>query len=368
MKSIGNVWDKIIDLDNLRLAYFKARRGKRNKREVIRYSYDLDNNLTKLHEALKNETWLSHHFNEFYVRNEVKLRFIQAPSFEDRIVHHAIMNILQNVFVKELIPDTYACIKGRGNHRAVLKVKEFAGSYNPNATYILQIDIHKFFPSVNREILYKRLSKKFREKKLLNLFYELIMPKWDIKNKISGIPIGSLTSQVFANFYLNPLDHYIKDILRIKHYVRYMDDLVLFFKSKEDAWDCFDKIKEFVETKLDLKLNPKSRIYKLKQGIDFSGYRVFKNKVMYRKRNVKSAQIRFKKVKINMNNINLDKQLNKIRQQVSSFLSYMTLNSLNYFEYIKKKVLKPIINLKVVYSLYESFKLKWYFTCRSKLQ
>lgn len=356
MKSYTGLWDKIIDEENLLKAYYKARKGKRHKREVINFSSDLIRNIYKLHTELKNGIWRSHKFNCFYTRTEVKLRYIQAPSFEDRIVHHAIMLVCLPIFEKSLIPTTYACIKDRGNHRAVLKVKEYAGYYSKE-DYVLQIDLHKFFPSIDINILLKMINKMFRETKLQNLFKEILNHEWDKDKILKGLPIGALTSQVLANLYLTKMDHYIKEVLHIKHYVRYMDDLILFFKNKEAAWSCLNKLKEYVSVNLNLELNPKSRVYKLKQGIDFAGYRTFKNKIHYRKRNIKQAIIRFRRY----NNciINDKPQLDTLYQRVSSFLSYIDLVTFNYYSSLIKRVMKPILHLREVIMLYEKFKNKW---------
>ena len=237
-----------------------------------------------------------------------------------------------------------------------MKVKEYAGYYCKE-DYVLQIDIHKFFPSIDKTILINMIYKIFREKELCNLFKEIIDPEWDKYKELKGLPIGSLTSQVLANLYLTKLDHFIKENLHIRHYVRYMDDLVLFFKNKTNAWIVLNRIEEYISIKLNLKLNPKSRVYKLKQGIDFSGYRTFKNKIHYRKRNIKQATIRFRKY-----NKSIEKdtfQIKTLYQRVSSFLSYMQLLTFNYYSSLIIKVLKPVLMLSEVVKVYEIFKNRW---------
>lgn len=244
------------------------------------------------------------------------MRLVQAPQFVDRVVHHALCRVIGPLLEASLIDDTYACRKGKGTHAAVARVQHFLRKYSSDA-YVLQIDVSKFFPSVNRQILMGLLSERFRERALILILDRVVY--YDNANR--GLPIGALTSQNFANYYLSPLDHFVKEILGVKAYVRYMDDAVMIFNDKVRAVEAKKEIQWFLEAHLDLRMNPKSCIYKAKQGVDFAGYRIWAGYIRPRKRNLKAARIRFKRLSAQyaVGEIGLE----AITPRVMSFLGYM---------------------------------------------
>lgn len=199
MKRIGNLYEKIYSIDNLLLADKKARKGKINTKEVIKFDEDKYRSISILHQILKNETYKTSEYKVFILYDPKEREVFKLPYFPDRIVHHSIMNILENIFIKTFTTNTYNCIKGRGIHKAFYKLKNSLKDIE-NTKYCLKLDIKKFYPNINNEILKNLLRKKFKDKKLLKLLDEII-------DSTIGIPIGNYLSQYFANFYLSYFDH-----------------------------------------------------------------------------------------------------------------------------------------------------------------
>ncbi|MFA5230575.1 MAG: reverse transcriptase/maturase family protein [Candidatus Paceibacterota bacterium] len=218
---------KICDWDNIYLAYLKARKCKRYKDEILKFSYSIENNLLNIHSDLLNEKYIHGKYYEFIV-NDSKKRVIQAAPFKDRIIHHSLCNIVEPIFDKKFIFDTYACRKNKGSHKAIKRFREFLRAIKLKNSlvgydniYCLKCDVVKYFDSVDQEILFSLIKKRIANGKVLKLI------KIVIDSYIKGIPIGNLTSQLFANIYLNELDFYIKHTLKCKYYIRYMDDFII---------------------------------------------------------------------------------------------------------------------------------------------
>ncbi len=290
-KSYGGLYEKVISYENLFEAYQLSRKNKKNRMDVVAYHNNYLDNLTNLKNQLDNGEWEPSLYKEFVVYNEVKRRNIEAPMFKDRIVQHAIHKILEPLYEKKFIDDSYSCRKGKGTHAAVNRLKTFLIKTKTlwGKVYVLKCDISKFFPSIDHFILLKILSKTIREKKLLDLIMKAsINPN---KQHI-GIPIGALTSQLFANVYMNPLDHYIKETLRCRFYLRYADDFLILSNNKQMLYCLLDKIEYFINYVLNLKLNPKTTIFPITQGIDFCGYRLWIDFSLPRKRVVKAGKRR----------------------------------------------------------------------------
>lgn len=224
--------------------------------------------------TLVNDSYSTSGYNNFYV-NEPKRRLIQAPKFRDIVVQHAIYNILNPIFETKFIEDSYACRIGKGTHRCSLKTLNYLRKSDPNS-YILKLDYRKFFYSINHDDLFNEISKTIKCKRTLNLIKQFF------GDDPVGVPIGSLLSQLFANIYLNSVDHFIKRELKCKHYVRYMDDLALIGISREDAIDFRNKIETFSKNNLHLTFS-KTSITKVKNGINFVGYRTWQHGRLIRK-------------------------------------------------------------------------------------
>ncbi len=264
-------------------AHKRAADGKYQKREVLKFEMDLETNITTLIYKIKNKTYHMGKYREFYVY-EPKKRLIKSLPYIDRVVHQwYVEEFIKPFFIPRFIKDTYACIDDRGAHKAVERMQHYLRLMKRkyDSYYVLKCDIRKYFYSINKDILFNILKKKISDKELL-LFTRLLI--YDNDDSDTGIPIGNYTSQYFANIYLNELDHFVKDKLKIKYYIRYMDDFVLLLKTKEEAKEYMNIIIKFLEEKLKLKLNNKSKYYKSNMGVDFCGYRIYETHRLLRKR------------------------------------------------------------------------------------
>ena len=282
MKTYTNLFSKIIVFDNIHLAYLKAKKNKRYHHDVLVFLGNLTANLLEIKRELETETYVHSKYHEFIV-NESKKRKIRAPAFRDRVMHHALCNIIIPIFEKSFIYNSYACRKEKGSHRAIKKLRCFLK--DKNNTYCLQCDISKYFDSINHDVLIEIIKKKIGCEKTIRLIIKII----DSFNKDTGvgIPIGNLTSQLFANIYLNELDQFVFRELKQKYYIRYMDDFLL-LGSKKELRNTKLEVEQFLTDKLQLKMNPKKvNIFPCDKGIDFLGYVVFKDYVLLRKKTIK---------------------------------------------------------------------------------
>ena len=279
MKSFNNLYDKIYSFENLHLAYLKARRNKRYKKEVLEFSSNLQENLIELHTELIWRTYKPGRYREFYVYDP-KVRLILALPFKDRVMHQALCNVIDPIFEKTFISDSFACRKGKGTLAGVERNEEFLFKElsKHEKVYCLKMDIRKYFYNIDHDVLKKLIRKKIRCKRTLWLTDVIIN-----STENPGIPVGNLTSQLFANVYLNQVDHFIKEELKVKHYVRYMDDMIILNSSKAQLWQWLNEIRQHLKT-LHLELNEKTAVFNSAKGIDFLGYRQFHNGRILRKR------------------------------------------------------------------------------------
>lgn len=287
MKRYSNLYQKIIDKENLRTAFMKASIGKRQRKSVKKILDNLDYYIDDLYNQLANGTYhtSSYHTKVIY---EPKERLIYIlPFYPDRVVHHAIMNILEPILDGLMYEHSYACRKNKGQHAGS---KYCMGLVKKNK-YCLQCDISKFYPSIDHAILKEIIRHKIKDKQLLVLLDEIIDSIPGEKNT----PIGNYLSQWFGNLYMNELDTYVKQELKVKDYMRYCDDFVLFSNDKTELKEWADKIENFVHEKLDLKLS-KKRVYPTSQGVDFLGYRHFPDYILVRKRTAKRIKKHMKEL------------------------------------------------------------------------
>ncbi|MFH1233668.1 MAG: reverse transcriptase domain-containing protein [Patescibacteria group bacterium] len=325
MKTYKNLFEKFCSFENLHGAYSKARKCKRYRDYVLQFSYNLEENLFLLQEELINQTYHCGQYKEFII-NDSKKRLIKAPTFRDRIVHHALCNIIEPIFEKSFIFDSYACRKEKGTHKAVLKLKGFLK--NEKNTYCLKCDVRKFFENIDHKILLELIERRIKDDKILRLIKEIVASSFDHKIfenlfdfRLSGVPLGNLTSQLFANIYLNELDKFAKHKLRIRYYIRYMDDFIILGDNKEGL-GCFkEKVKRFLKECLKLDAHPKKcNILPTRCGIDFLGYIVFKNFRLLRKSSVKRFTKRMKFYRKRV--LGGKMPLEKFSQSLNSWLSY----------------------------------------------
>lgn len=267
MKRAGNLIERIADTDNLRLAFFKACRGKRGKAEVLRFRASLDSELRGLREELLSGSADWGEYHSFRV-HDPKPRTIHAPPFRARVAHHAIINICEPAFENYQIFDSYACRKGKGLHAALDRATRFA----QHGDWYLQMDVRKYFDSIDHAILKRLLRRRFKDRVVVSLFDSIIDSYETAPGK--GVPIGNLTSQYFANHYLGLLDHYVKEELRYRRYARYMDDFVVWSESKACARSIRAGIEGFLYDRLSLELKPVNS-NACERGMTFLGHRVF---------------------------------------------------------------------------------------------
>jgi len=269
--------ERILDPVNLRIAFLKAARGKRDRPEVQVFASQLGNTLGIMRSELAHEQSVFGHFSTFTI-HDPKERIIYAPAFSERVLHHAIMNECEPVFDTHLIFDTYACRKGKGRLAAISRAREYCRRYR----WFLKMDIQRYFDSIDHCILTSLLYRKFKDKKLLRLFGRIVGSYETNPGK--GIPIGALTSQHFANLYLAPLDRFIKESLGCPAYVRYMDDMVIWGSEKEFLKSTLKAIKAFIDEKLALRFKPFPFINRCEHGLDFLGFRLFSEKALLNQR------------------------------------------------------------------------------------
>ena len=275
MKRAGNLYEQIADMDNLRLAYIKARRGKEAKPDVYQYSKNIEKNLVNLRVALISENIIPGKYH-FFTICEPKERLICAASFGDRVLHHAIINVCHPVFERFQINDSYATRIGKGQYAALERAKVFQKEY----FWFCKLDIRKYFDSVDHTLLLQLLSKRFKDKRLLLLFAVIINSYHTTAGK--GLPIGNLTSQYFANFFLAHADHNIKEILRVPAYIRYMDDMVFWSHNHNELITWRNAFASFIKNQLDLDVKPDC-INRSDKGLPFLGYVLFENMVRLNK-------------------------------------------------------------------------------------
>jgi RNA-directed DNA polymerase len=285
--SYGGLWQKLVSWDNLYEAFFEAGKGKRETLPVLKFRENLEENLIEIQNRLIWGSWSPGRWREFVVR-EPKIRFIQAPPFRDRVVHHALVRVIEPLFEKKFIGDSYACRRGKGTHAAVSRLQAFlrAAHRRHGKVYVLKADISRYFPSIDRYRLVNLLARTIRDKNTLALCEKIIRYDDDAR----GVPVGALTSQLFANVYLDQLDHLVKDQLGYKFYLRYMDDFIVLGPDKPGLWGVLRDIDGFLSCELRLSLNPKTGIFPSSRGVDFAGYRTWTTHVLPRKRNVIRAR------------------------------------------------------------------------------
>ena len=267
MKRVNHLIEPIADPDNLRLAFWKASMGKRHTSAVLKFQADLDHNLFQLRTHIQEGRVQVGKYSIFTIY-EPKERKICASAFPEQVLHHALMNVCHDYFERKQIYDSYASRIGKGSHAAIRRAMDF---HRQNAFY-LKLDVRKFFASVHHQVIMDQLKRLFKDKILLGIFYQIIDSYSDSPQR--GLPIGSLCSQYLANHYLCGLDHYIKEALRMRAYVRYMDDMVLWHRDKPKLKDALAKIEEFVDRDLRCSLKP-IQLNKTTHGLPFLGFRFF---------------------------------------------------------------------------------------------
>ena len=306
MKSFGGLWERLCSFDNLLTAAQNARRGKRNRPDVAQFHFRLEPNLFALQRELLAGTYQPGRYRQFWI-TEKKARLISAAPYGDRVVHHALCNVLNPLWEPRFIHDSYACRVGKGTHAAATRVAEFLRA----GGWVLKMDLRKYFPSLDHEILLGLIARRVRERKVLELVRRIVetsppqepadwyFPGDDLFTPVSrpkGLPTGNQTSQFFANVYLDPFDHFVKEELRCRRYVRYVDDFVLLAAEKAHLTEVREQVTEYLST-LRLRVHPrKCQVFPAKQGVPFVGYRIFPTHRKLPKENVHRFRRRMRRL------------------------------------------------------------------------
>lgn len=292
MKTYTDLYENVCTYENLLSAYVKCKRGKSDKQYAQDFAADLNWNLQALRDTLVARTWTPKGYTRFYV-SDPKPRMINAPAFEDRIVHRALYDVIAPIFEARFIYDSYACRKGKGTHAGTRRLKQFIRSFG-DPVYYLKTDIKSYFASIDHATLFSLVRRRIADRDVLDLV-ELILGSYH-DTPGAGIPLGNLTSQLFANVYLHELDMYVKHVLRCRHYIRYMDDFVLLHPSKRQLWEWRDAIAEFLAS-MHLQLHPRKQVVaSTNSGIDFLGYVVFSDHIRLRNRNIHRVYERMRRI------------------------------------------------------------------------
>ena len=263
-------------MENLRLADAKARKGKAHQYGVKLHDRNPQANLLRIQEMLVNKTYQTSKYNTFTIYEPKQREIFCLPYFPDRIVHHAVMNILEPLFNALFTADTYSCIKGKGIHGASRAVRS-ALSDVQGTQYCLKLDIKKFYPNINHGVLKQLLCRKFKDSDLLWLLDGII-------DSADGLPIGNYLSQYFANFYLTGFDHWIKEAKQVKYYFRYADDLVFLSDNKPGLHQLLSDVQIYLHRELKLELKDNYQVFPVaSRSIDFVGYRFYHTHILLRK-------------------------------------------------------------------------------------
>jgi hypothetical protein len=283
MKRTGNLMPLIVEPENLRLAFWKARKGKNEHPEVEAFREELDDNLLALRAELMNGEVSVGDYHYFTIYDP-KERVICAASFRERVLHHALMNICHPLFERFQLACSYATRPNKGTYAALEKAR----GYNARYRWFLKLDVRKFFDSIDHGILTELLHRKIKDKELLDVFRKIIGSYEIVPGK--GLPIGNLTSQYFANYYLAFLDHFVKEHLQHRPYVRYMDDMVFWGDDKKDLQKLGKEVSDYLkhQLKLELKIHLLNRT---ERGLHFLGYRLHDGEIRLAAR----SKRRFKK-------------------------------------------------------------------------
>ena len=352
----------IFSFPDIYRAYLSCRKNKRSTINALKFEIEAEENILRLEKELKSK---SYHPSRsiLFTTQKPKLREIFAADFRDRVVHHLLIQQLEKIWEPIFIHDSYACRIGKGTHKAALRLQTFLRRITNNGrarAYFLQLDIKDFFTSIDKELLFTIIQRKVRNSDILWLTRVVLF--WDCtksyilrgsnaaikhipankslfgKENQRGLPIGNLTSQVFANIYLNELDQFVKHTLKCRHYVRYVDDFVLLSQNKDELVYWQGAIDRFVQDRLSIVLHPvRRKLLPVSNGIDFLGYVIRHNYILVRRRvvnNLKTQIKAFKQAKV--------KDWKKFQDTIASYIGH--LKWANSFK-LRSKLLKGLVSL-----------------------
>lgn len=299
MKSYNHLWEQFISEENIKLAIRNSSRGKRNRREIKEYLSESDNIIERVRNYAENFRNKSHTPKIIYDGIERKKRTIIVPSYEEQIIHHMMVNVLKPIFMKGMYERTYASIPNRGVHKGKAAIQKWIKHDGKKCKYCLKMDVRKYFDNISHDVLKEKLRKKIHDERFLSVLNTII----DVTDR--GLPLGFYTSQWLANWYLQDFDHYVKEELAIPHYVRYMDDMVLFSSSKRYLHRAKDAISQYLATiGLEIKKNWQIFRFSYKRGkqdggrfLDFMGFRFYRTRITMRRSILKKALRKARRIK-----------------------------------------------------------------------
>jgi len=298
MRRKGYIFEQIIDPDNLRQAFWNAKKGKSTKKDIISFTKNFDFNLLQIYNQLFGGTFRFGKYNYFTIYDP-KERVICAADFRERLIHHAIMNICNEDFEKRQIPFSYACRRGKGTFSALNQ----AAIYQKKYKWYLKLDIRKYFDTIDHNVLFSQIQRMYKDEKLLNLLWLIIDSYHSRDNK--GLPIGNLTSQYFANYYLSFADKYIVEKLQIPAYVRYMDDIILWANDRNELVDNGILLEKFINSNLLLSFKP-FILNKVEHGLPALGFIIFPKETLLNSRSKKRFATKLKQCSNLLNNNLID--------------------------------------------------------------
>ncbi len=326
MKIYKNLFYDIISAENLFSAWDKFKNGKRNKKDVQLFEWNLEENIFRLHRELKNKTYKHSGYLSFNI-SDPKPRNIHKAQVRDRVLHHAVFQILNPIFEAGFISASFSCREGYGTHKGVEFLQDTlrkAGRNGKISCFSLKCDIKKFFDTIDHNILFAILKKKIKDNDVIWLLEQIIssFSPDSLLGVGKGVPIGNLTSQLFANIYLSELDRFLKQELKVKYYLRYTDDFLIISENKKYLGKIIPEIVLFLEEKLLLGIHEeKTKIRKTSQGVDFLGYIVF---MKYKLVRTKTKRRMFRKFRLRINKYNngiISKQ--SLIQSLQSYLGFL---------------------------------------------
>lgn len=326
-KRIGNLFERVCSFENLLVAFHKVERSRRYKPEILLFKENLEENIFRIQSQLRSGTWHPHPYHNFRIF-EPKMRLISAPCVEDRMVQHAICNLIEPIIDSKFIYSSFACRKGKGMLGACQRIQRYLRQQPPGKTvYWLKLDFKKFFHSIPHETMKRRYRRYIKDKSVL-YYLDTIIDSFP-----TGLPLGALTSQLGANLVNDALDHFLCDRCGVRYYARYMDDIAILSQDRDYLVGVFELVSAFAESELGTHLNMDKSMIRLAEfyrdrssppveyGIDFAGYRVYRYYMKPRKKNVLAACRRFKKIKEQVEEGVIPKE--KLDASVSSFMGYM---------------------------------------------
>jgi retron-type reverse transcriptase len=318
------IFTEIYSFENILTAAYQCRKGKTKNASTLQFFNNLEENIIQLQNELIWNMYKMSPYRHFYVF-EPKRRLISAPHFRDRVIHRAIHNIIEPMIDRQFIFDSYACRKNKGTHAGADKAQKIIKKVEKSngKAYALKADISKYFSSIEHEKLKELITLKVKCPKTLKLLFYIIENSPCDKDGV-GIPLGNLTSQLFANIYLNELDRFVKHKLKAKNYIRYMDDFVIVHNSKSQLHEWRKQIEKFINQKLKLKTNNKTQIFPIAKSngraLDFLGYRIYSSHKLLRKSSVKRIKSKLKKFRKQFKNGDIS--LKEINQGIQSWLGH----------------------------------------------